>query len=116
MYEIIKLSSYIIRQFVLPNPFTNFIKDPSQATIINWIVGGIFIPLSYVLTGTWYDKKTPVIGCIGFLANYALLTGLFLVITLIVKNLYVIAIAFFIFYFLLCYIESKLLGKKNIFI
>ena len=116
MYEIIKLSSYIIRQFLLPNPFTNLIKDPSQATIVNWIVGGIFIPLSYVLTGTWYDKKTPVIGCIGFLVNYALLTGLFWVITLIVKNLYLIAIAFFIFYFLLCYIESKLLGKKKVFI
>ena len=62
MYEIIKLLSYLIRQFLLPNPFTNLIKDPSQATIVNWIVGGIFIPLSYVLTGTWYDKKTPVIG------------------------------------------------------
>ena len=116
MYEIIKLSSYLIRQFLLPNPFTNLIKYSSQATIVNWVVGGIFVPLSYVLTGTWYDKKTPVIGCIGFLVNYALLTGLFWIISLIFKNLYAIAILFFVLYFLLCYIESKLFGEKDIFI
>lgn len=115
MYKIIKILSYLARQFLLPNPFTNLFIDKNVAEIVNWIFGGILVPLSYGLTGTWYDGKFSTIGSIGFLINYALLTAVFLLITYYIKNIYFSIGVFIIVYTLLCFLENKLLGKKYIF-
>lgn len=40
---LVSIASYLIRQFYFPNPFTNIVKYPNAATIVNWICGGIFI-------------------------------------------------------------------------
>ena len=60
--------SYLVRQFCLPNPFENIFDTPGYAEIANWIFGGIFVPLAFILTGTWYvsgrDEKW--IGSLGF--------------------------------------------------
>ena len=113
--DIVSIISYLIRQFCFPNPFSNIVKDPNMATIVNWICGGIFIPLSYILTGTWYSGGVKIIGIIGFFVNYALLTGLFLLITYFFNNLYIVTALFLLGYIMLCLIEGMILGKKYSF-
>lgn len=108
---LVSIVSYLIRQFCFLNPFTNIVKDPNTATIVNLICGGIFIPLAYTLTGTWYKGGAKAVGSFGFFINYAILTGLFLFIT----NLYLVASLFILGYVILCIVESKLFGEKNQF-
>ena len=115
MYHLIKVVSYLVRQFLIPNPFINLVKDPGIAEIVNWIFGGVLIPLSYFLTGTWYDGDVKFIGSLGFLFNYAILTGLFLLITKFIINLYLVAFLLILGYVILCIVESKLFGEKHSF-
>lgn len=115
MYQLIKIFSYLIRQFLLPNPFINLFKDSGMAEIINWIFGGILVPLAYFLTGTWYDGGAKAIGSFGFLINYAILTGLFLLITKFIINIYLVAFLFTSGYIILCIVESKLFNRKTSF-
>ena len=63
---LVSIASYLIRQFCFANPFSNLVKDPNIATIVNWICGGIFIPLAYILTGTWYKGGAKAVGSFGF--------------------------------------------------
>ena len=74
---LVSITSYFIRQFCLPNPFINLFKDSNVATIVNWICGAIFIPLAYILTGSWYNGEIKFIGSFGFLVNYIFLTSIF---------------------------------------
>lgn len=112
---LVSIASYLIRQFCFANPFSNLVKDPNIATIVNWICGGIFIPLAYILTGTWYNGGAKAIGSFGFFINYAILTGLFLLITKFITNLYLVVFLFILEYAILCIIESKLFGEKYSF-
>jgi hypothetical protein len=112
---LVSIASYLIRQFCFPNPFSNIVKDPNMATIVNWICGGIFIPLAYALTHTWYNGGAKSIGSFGFFINYAILTGLFLLITKFITNLYLVAFLFILGYVILCIVESKLFGEKHTF-
>ena len=86
----------------------------NTATIVNWICGGIFIPLAYILTGTWYNGGAKAIGSFGFFINYALLTGLFLLITQFINNLYLVGILFVLVFVILCVVERKLFGEKHL--
>ncbi len=115
MYKLISVLSYLIRQFCLPNPFTNLFEDSNIATIANWICGGIFITFAYVLTGTWYDGDEQFIGSLGFLFNYVIVTSLFMLITKFITNLYLVAFLFIVFYIILCIVENKLFGEKHHF-
>ena len=112
---LVSIASYLIRQFCFANPFSNLVKDPNIATIVNWICGGIFIPLAYILTGTWYNGGAKAIGSFGFFINYAILTGLFLLITKFITNLYLVAFLFILGYARLCIVENKLFGEKYSF-
>ena len=112
---LVSIASYLIRQFCFANPFSNLVKDPNIATIVNWICGGIFIPLAYILTGTWYNGGAKVIGIFGFFINYAILTGLFLLITKFITNLYLVTFLFILGYAILCIVENKLFGEKHPF-
>lgn len=112
---IVSVVSYLLRQFCFPNPFSNIVKDSNIATIVNWICGGMFIPLAYMLTGTWYKGEAKVIGSFGFFINYTILTGLFMLITKFITNLYLAAFLFILVYIILCIVESKLFGEKHSF-
>lgn len=115
MYQLIKVFSYLVRQFLIPNPFTNLIKNPGTAEIVNWIFGGVLVPLAYILTGTWYKGGAKAVGSFGFFINYAILTGLFLLITKFITNVYLVAFLFILGYAILCIVESKLFGEKYSF-
>jgi hypothetical protein len=116
MYQLIKLLSYLARQFLLPNPFINLVKDAGTAEIINWIFGGILVLLAYNLTGTWYrsQKGNNWVGSLGFLINYIVLTFHLIGISYLISNIYLVVGIFIIVYILLCIIESKILGSKDI--
>ena len=115
LYHLIKVISYLVRQFLIPNPFINLIKNPEMAEIINWVFGGVLVPLAYFLTGTWYCGDVKFFGSLGFLLNYAILTGLFLLITKFVTNLYLVAFLFIFGYAILCIMENKLFGERHLF-
>ena len=104
MYKIIYLIGFFIRQFVLPNPFIPF---GDNAELINLIVGGIFVPLSYIMVGLIYDNGSePVLGSILFTIVYALNTGVTYIVCLAYPTAWlmiVIACAYFALYFFFAY-------------
>ena len=74
MYNLIYLIGFIIRQFLLPNPFTPLGKN---AELINLIVGVVFVPLSYGIVGLFYKRgSAPAFGSILFTVVYAINTGI----------------------------------------
>lgn len=105
--------SYLTRQLFLPNPFTNIFEDPGNAEIANCILGGIFIPLAYLLTGTWYvsGRNEKWVGSLGFLINYFILTELLLLISKLISDICWIIGIFTVSYLILCYIEARLLNR-----
>lgn len=112
---LISVISYLIRQFYMPNPFGNIFKNPANAEIANWLFGGIFIPLAYFATGTWYASGSDAkwVGSLGFFINYCILTGLLLFISKFVSDIYWI-IGFFIFlYIILCIAEFWLFNRNS---
>ena len=115
MYSFIKAISFLIRQFMLPNPFSNIFENHGIAFIINTICGGIFIFLAYILTGTWYDGDWALLGSIGFLINFSILTCLFLLITNFISNIWIAIILFLCLFVLFGIFENKLFGKKYLF-
>lgn len=111
----ISIFSWLIRQFALPNPFKNMCSDAGTAEGINLIFGGIFIPLSFLLTRTWYvsgsDEKWK--GSLGFLINYCILTGILLLISKFISNTTLIIGIFAVIYLILCLIECWLLNRNR---
>lgn len=106
--------SILIRQYVLPNPFTNMF-DSGMAELINLCCGGVLVPLAYFLTGTWYVSKKGEywIGSLGFLVNYSILTGLILLISKFISDIYWCLGLLVMLYIALCVIESKLLNRRS---
>ena len=74
MYRVIYFIGFIVRQFLLPNPFAPL---GANADLINWIVGGALVPLSYIITGLFYDRGSePALGSLLFFIVYAINTGI----------------------------------------
>ena len=107
--------SYLIRQFFLPNPFKNMFQKAGTAEVVNLIFGGIFIPLAFLLTRTWYvsgvNEKWE--GSLGFFINYCILTGLLLLISKFISDIYWIIGIFVAVYIILCFVEGWLLNRHN---
>ena len=112
---IVSTISYLIRQFFLPNPFENMFTKSGTAEAANLIFGGIFVPLAHLLTGTWYvsglNEKWE--GSLGFFINYCILTGLLLLITKFISDIYWIIGIFVAVYIILCFVEGWLLNRHN---
>ena len=104
MYKLIYLVGFLIRQFALPNPFTPF---GTSAELINLIVGGAFVPLSYFMVGLIYERgSAPVLGCILFNIVYAVNTGITYLVCLAYPTVWlmiVIALAYFALYLFAAY-------------
>lgn len=111
-YIAMAVTSYLIREFLFPNPFSNLF-DPIIAEIVNLFFGGVLIALAYELTGTWYVSKKGQYwkGSLGFLVNFSLLGGVILFISKFVVNIYLLIVIFVFVYMLLCILEAKLFGK-----
>ena len=73
LYGVAIIVSFLIRQFVLPNPFECF---GEKATLINWITEPILQVVTYLLVGLVYQKgDMPAMGSVLFLITYAMLVG-----------------------------------------
>ena len=114
MYRIIKLLSYLARQFLLPNPFINLFVDKNFAEIVNCFFGGVYVWLAYTITGTWYTsrKENRWIGSLGFFLNYTLLTFITIGISYFIHNIYWLSGIMLSVVIILSIIESKLFGKR----
>lgn len=113
MYNIVKISSYLIRQFLLPNPFINLFKEQYQAEIANWLCGFIFIKIAYRITGSWYYGEDNFKGSIGFFVNYFLLTGLFIFITKYITDYYMLGIIYLLIFIMMYKIEFRLFTDED---
>ena len=104
MYKIIYLVGFLIRQFAFPNPFTPFGND---AELINLIVGGAFVPLSYFMVGLIYERgSAPAWGSILFTIVYAINTGVTYLVCLVYPTVWLmvlIAVANFALYLFVAY-------------
>lgn len=100
---------------MLPNPFSNLFES-GIAELVDWIFGGALIALAYILTGTWYVSKKWYYwkGSLGFLINFSILTGLILLISKFITNIYWVSGIFVCVYIILCILEAKLLNRNNI--
>lgn len=107
--------SLLVRQFLLPNPFENIFPETGTAEVANLIFGGIFVPLAFLLTRTWYvsgvNEKWE--GSLGFFVNYCILTGLLLLISKFISDIYWIIGIFCFVYLILCFLEGWLLNRNN---
>ena len=109
MYGIVSIIGSILRQVYLPNPFVNIFATQGIADLFNLVVGGAIIGgLSYFLTGCIYESgEAPAIGSILYTFNFALITFSFYGISLLIKNVIIAAIVFFILYIIVCCFLSK---------
>ena len=105
--------SYLIRQFLLPNPFSNLFES-GTAELVNYFFGSMLVGLAYILTGMWYFSKKGEYwkGSLGFFINFSLLTGLILFISEFITNIYWVIGIFVFSYIFLCIFEAKLLDKN----
>ena len=96
MYAILKTFGFLIRQFLLPNPFESIC--PEQAAVINLIFGIILMPVAYIIVGRFYDRHydAPAAGSLMFNLVYIGLTlitwGLLALFTWICDNWIVVLI------------------------
>lgn len=113
-YTLVAGVSYYIRQFLLPNPFSNLFES-EIAELVNWLFGGILIALAYILTRTCYVSKKGEYwkGSLGFLVNFSVLTGLILFISKFITNIYWVSGIFMFLYIILCFLEGWLLNRNN---
>ena len=110
MYHIIHVISAFIRQFYLPNPFSNLFLNQVYADLFNILIGGFILHiLAYFMTGMVYEKNSaPSIGSFLYLFNYCLITGIILLITFLVKILWISIIVCIVLYIVLLIMLSKI--------
>ena len=110
MYKAIQIISILIRQFILPNPYTNLIGDSIYAEIFNIVVGGIILyVLAFVLNGCAYYKgiDDPAKGSLGYLISYCYLTA---IITMF--GYYILSVKWFLIVFIIVYLISFIIVRK----
>lgn len=110
MYKFIKRISYLVRVFLLPNPFSNLIADYFISEITNYVFGGIFVIIAYKMTGAWYSGNKKFIGSFGYLVNYTILTLLFLLVTRFIINIYLALLVFVVICAIMFMAEVILFG------
>lgn len=111
MYRIIYLISAFIRQFVLPNPYINIIKNKVYADLFNIFIGGTILHfLAYILTCFGYKRKIndPASGSVGYLISYIYLTVIITLLGYLISNVKVFIIVFIVLYFISCFIVDKM--------
>ena len=110
MYHIIHVISALIRQFLLPNPFSSFFSNQAYADLFNIVIGGAILHImSYVMTGMVYEKNSaPGLGSFLYLFNYCLITAIILLITWLIHNFWVAITVCVILYIILLVLLDKL--------
>lgn len=117
MYRFIHLVSAIIRQFLLPNPYSNLIKNQTYADLFNIVIGATILHvLSYVLTGFGYTRgiSESSFGSLGYLISYGYLIILITVLESHISNFKLFLCIFIIIYIISCIIVNYIFTRKNL--
>ena len=114
MYHVIHIISALIRQFLLPNPFSSFFSNQAYADLFNIVIGGAILHImSYVMTGMVYEKNlAPGLGCFLYLFNYCLITAIILLITWLIHNFWVAVIICIVVYIIVLMLLNKLSSRR----
>lgn len=117
MYKAIHFISAIIRQFVLPNPYSSVIKDTVYAELFNIFVGGTIIHvLAYILTGCGYIRgvDSPSSGSLGYLISYVYLTFLITGFGYIFNSIIWFVISVLVAYIISCIAVGYIFNRNRI--
>ena len=72
MYKIIAIAGFLIRQFIIPNPFAAF---GGWGELYNLFASGAIATIAYFSVGIIYEKgEAPIIGSIMYLVAFSLYT------------------------------------------
>ena len=81
LYKVTVISSFIIRQFLIPNPFSCF---GDRAYLINWLAEPFMHLITYLVVGFFYEKGTlPVLGSVLYLITYLVLMGVLSILSIL---------------------------------
>lgn len=114
MYAFVNIASMLIREFLLPNPFENLIGNKVGADLFNILVGGAVLHfLAFFMTGCWYTKgaNKPAGGSLSYLICYAVITGLFILLSSHIKDIWLCLGIFSVIYIVACIILSRFKTK-----
>ena len=102
MYPIITIISFIIRQFLLPNPFEPLGEN---AVVINLIASVVLIPVAYVMAGPIYRALdgAPGLGSLLFLLLYAANTMVIYFVCLAIAHWWLVIVILIIYVVLYAY-------------
>lgn len=117
MYKVIHLISAIIRQLVLPNPYSSIIKNTAYSEFFNIFVGGTIIHmLAYILTGCGYIKgvDSPSSGSLGYLISYVYLTFLITGFGYIFNSIVWFVISVLVVYVISCIAVGYIFNRNRI--
>ena len=117
MYKIIHIISALIRQFLLPNPFSNFFPNKVYADLFNIILGETILHImAYTMTSTFYEKgSAPGIGSFLYLLSYCIIVGAIIFITWLIHSFWIAIIICIVLYIIALIILSKLSNRVNNF-
>lgn len=76
MYYVIALISSILRTFVIPNPFEDYVTFLIINLLFDGILSKLFHRLIYFVVGLFYDGEVPVVGSILYFIFYNIFVGL----------------------------------------
>lgn len=118
MYKFIHLVSAIIRQFALPNPYTNVIGNEVYADLFNIFIGCTILHLcAYILTGCGYTRgiNDPASGSFGYLISYCYITALITTLGYFIPNITVFIIVFVVLYIVSCVLVGLTFNRSRSF-
>lgn len=118
MYKIIHLISALIRQFLLPNPYTNIIGNKTYADLFNIFIGGTILHFcAFVLTGCGYIKGVdePASGSLGYLISYCYITAVITALGYFISNTTIFIVSFIVIYIISCILIRMIFNKRNTF-
>jgi len=96
LYAIISISSIIIRNFYLPNPFEEILINKGQALSLNFIIGEpLLYVLSFTMCGIFYNKGgISALGSLGYLFFYFVNTAIIIILAKLISNLILLGIIY----------------------
>lgn len=115
MYSFINVLSVFIRQFIMPNPYTNIINNQTYADLFNILIGGTILHISsYTLVGAIYRKGVdfPSTGSLLYLVFYIIFTLLITYVTYFIGSIKISIIVILCIYAILFLILSHISNKR----
>lgn len=117
-YIVISVINALVRNFVLPNPYSTFFQDEAKAVGFNFLIGGTIIhSLTFLLTKLFYKKgeDSSSFGSLCYFIWYVVNTFIFIVVGHFIKNIYLfVGILLFIYIlFIVVFFKINYFSKSD---